>query len=346
VFIVYAVIIFAILIFVHELGHFIAARVSGISVREFALGMGPKLFKKQGKQTLFSIRAFPIGGFCALEGEDEDSEDPHAFNNRPIPARALTLVAGSLMNILLAILLLSIIIFVAGEPTTKIAEISADSPALSAGLTEGDQIVSLNGETIKSWADISAYVTDFNQRAASGEVTDDAAAIEVLRADGSRETIKTAFYEDADGNMKIGITPVIGHSPGFAFRSIGYGAHATWNMTKMMFATLGDLFTGKAGIDSLTGPVGIVKTVGDTAQMGFGYVVQLAALISLNLGIVNLLPLPALDGGRILFLIVRLFTGKRVSDTVEGRIHLVGFVLLIALMIYVTVIDVNRFILN
>lgn len=345
-FIVYAIIIFAILIFVHELGHFIAARVSGISVREFALGMGPKLFKKQGKQTLFSIRAFPIGGFCAMEGEDEDSADPHAFNNRPIPARALTLVAGSLMNILLAILLLSIIIFSAGEPTTKIAEIGADSPALGAGLVEGDQIVSINGEPIKSWADISAYVTDFNQRVASGEVTGDAAAIEVLRADGSRETIKTAFYEDAEGNMKIGITPVIGHSAGFAFRSIGYGANATWSMTKMMFATLRDLFTGKAGIDSLTGPVGIVKTVGDTAQMGFGYVVQLAALISLNLGIVNLLPLPALDGGRILFLIVRIFTGKRVSDTVEGRIHLVGFVLLIALMVYVTVIDVNRFILN
>jgi regulator of sigma E protease len=146
--------------------------------------------------------------------------------------------------------------------------------------------------------------------------------------------------------MKIGVTPVMTRGPVFAIKSIGYGAQSTWNMTKMMYDVIGGLFTGKVGMDQLTGPVGIVKTVGDSAKIGFAYVVQLAALISLNLGIVNLLPLPALDGGRLLFLVVRLFTGKRISDKVEGRIHLIGFLLLILLMIYITVIDVDRFIIS
>jgi regulator of sigma E protease len=154
------------------------------------------------------------------------------------------------------------------------------------------------------------------------------------------------MFKGSDDIYRVGITPTMERSPGHFFRSFALGGEATWGMTKMMYKVIGDLFTGKANIDQLTGPVGIVKAVGDTAKVGGNYVVELAALISLNLGIVNLLPLPALDGGRILFLVIRLFTGKRVSDALEARIHTIGIIALFALMGYITLIDVNRFIIN
>jgi regulator of sigma E protease len=251
-FIVYAIIIFALLILVHELGHLITAKSVGVSVEEFALGMGPRLASFERGGTIYSIRPFPIGGFCRMEGEDEESDNPGAFNNRPIPARALVLFAGSLMNVLLCILMLSILIFVYSE----------------------------------------------------------------------HHTILTFF------------------------QSFGRGFMATGQIMKMMYEVIVQLFTGHASMDDLTGPVGIVKAVSDSAKLGFAYVVQLAAFISLNLGIVNLLPLPALDGGRIVFLIIRIFTGKRISDSLEGKIHLAGIVLLFGLMIYITFKDVGRFIIK
>jgi regulator of sigma E protease len=165
----------------------------------------------------------------------------------------------------------------------------------------------------------------------------------VKTSDGDVKVINAALYKNEDGNYKIGITPKMEHPPSYALKSIKYGFIATWNMTKMMYSVIGQLFTGEAGMDQLTGPIGIVKAVGDTAKYGALYVIEFAALISLNLGIVNLLPFPALDGGRIVFLIVRLFTGKRVSDAFEGKFHLVGFILLIGLMLYVTAIDITRF---
>ncbi|MDR0852295.1 MAG: RIP metalloprotease RseP [Clostridiales Family XIII bacterium] len=365
-FIVYAIIIFAFLIFVHELGHFLTARAVGIRVREFAIGMGPKLLKKQKGETLYSLRAFPIGGFCAMEGEDEDSDDPRAFNNRPIPARAIVLVAGSLMNILLAIVLLSIVVFSGGQPVPTVKEFTSESHAAEAGLRPGDTVRSINGEKVQSWQDLSGIVTSINaQHGTLGGDADSSVSIVggdkptgslpesvpltlVVRGqDGKDRTVVTNMYFDPEAeNYKIGIIPKISRSPGFAVKSIGYGAAATWEMSKMMYGVLGQLVTGRTGIDQLTGPVGIVKTVGDAAKYGFIYILQLAALISLNLGIVNLLPFPALDGGRILFLIIRLFTGKRISDSVEGKIHLAGILLLFGLMIFVTVLDVDRFILQ
>jgi len=247
-FIVYAIIIFALIIFVHELGHLLSAKLVKIHVDEFALGMGPRVFQRERGGTIYSLRPIPIGGFCKMEGEDEESDNPRAFNNRPVPARALVLLSGSLFNVLAAIIALWLLIFFA--------------------------------------------------------------------------------YSD--------------HSFSAFFESFWRGILATGKITEMMYHVIGQLFTGQVGIDSLTGPVGIVKAVGDTAKMGFSYLIQLTALISLNLGIVNLLPIPALDGGRILFLIIRLFTGKAISDSLEGKIHMIGIALLFALMIFITVIDFGR----
>jgi regulator of sigma E protease len=353
-FVVYAILIFALLIFVHEFGHLITAKAVGIRVKEFAIGMGPRLLSVERGETRYSIRPFPIGGFCAMEGEDEDSDDPRAFNNRPVPARALVLVAGSGMNILLAILMLSVLIFVNGEPQARVNTLTADSPAAAAGLRTGDEILSVNGAEVSSWTEVSDRLaravegapSHRSENADTGSVPAPSVELRVRHDDGSEQTISARMYEDGSGTYRVGITPVMARSPGFFFRSFALGGEMTVGMGRMMYNVLGDLFTGKAGIDQLTGPVGIVKAVGDTAKVGGSYVIELAALISLNLGIVNLLPLPALDGGRILFLVIRLFTGRRVSDALEARIHTIGILALFALMGYITLIDVNRFIIK
>ncbi|MDR1778479.1 MAG: RIP metalloprotease RseP [Clostridiales Family XIII bacterium] len=345
-YILVAILIFAILIFVHELGHFMAARAGGIGVREFAIGMGPKILKRQKGETLYSLRVLPIGGFCAMVGEDEDSEDPKAFTNRPIPARIITLFAGSLMNILLAIVLVSMLIFSFGEPTTTLDEVEETSSAAALGLAPGDTILAINGQKVKKWEDVSNIILEINEDLPADGAAPTATVL-YKNAAGEQKTIEVTLYKPTeDDYYKIGITSRYGKSVGLFFRSFGYGTQSCLNMMKMMYSTIGQLFTGKASVNELTGPVGIVKAVEESQKEGLIYVIQLAALISLNLGIVNLLPLPALDGGRIVFQIIRIFTGKRVSDELEGKIHLVGIVLLFALMIYITVIDVDRFILN
>ena len=335
-YIIYAVIIFCLLITVHEFGHLITAKAVGIKVNEFAIGMGPKLFGFGKGETKYSLRAFPIGGYCAMEGEDEDSDDPRAFNNKGFWAKALVVVAGSLMNAILAIIVLSMVIFSIGSPTTTLSKVPHGGPAAEAGIAAGDTITSIDGKKIEKWEDLGTEIA---------AAKDKAVDVTVTHADGTSQTLTTQITKNDEGNPIIGVETKMVRTPGSFFTSIGKGFLATGSMAKMMYNVVGDLFTGKASFNDFTGPVGIVKAVGDSAKVGFVNVAYLAALISLNLAIINLLPLPALDGGRLLFLIIRLFTGKRISDNVEGRIHFVGIMLLFALMIYITVIDVDRFIL-
>jgi regulator of sigma E protease len=348
--IVYAIIIFLLLIFVHETGHFLTAKATGIQVNEFALGMGPKIFSVQRGETKYSLRWIPIGGYCAMEGEDEESVNPRAFGNKPARVRALVLFAGALMNVVLAIVLLALVIFAGGEPTRSIETVAETAPAYADGLRPGDELLSIDGIAIEKWADISAALADVTALSPQTPSVSSAASEEtavqllVLR-DGRELTLHTHLYRDEDGNQKIGVTPVFARTVPFFFKSFGYGAQATFGMARMMYEVLGDLFTGQAGIDQLTGPVGIVKTVGESAQYGFIYLVQLTALISLNLGIVNLLPFPALDGGRLIFLLIRKITGKAITDKIEGRVHLAGILVLFGLMALITVQDVSRFIL-
>jgi regulator of sigma E protease len=335
--IVYAIIIFLLLIFVHETGHFLTAKATGIQVNEFSLGMGPKIFSVQRGETKYSLRWIPVGGYCAMEGEDEESQNPRAFGNKSAPVRALVLFAGSLMNVVLAIILVSTVIFSGGEPTRSIETVSETAPAYADGLRPGDELVSINGFELNKWADVYTALSP----AASEET---AVRLVILRG-GTEQTIDTHFYRDEAGDLKIGISPVFARSVPFFFKSFGYGAQATFGMARMMYEVLGDLVTGQAGMDQLTGPVGIVKTVGDSAKYGFIYIVQLTALISLNLGIVNLLPFPALDGGRLIFLLIRRITGKAITDKIEGRVHLVGILVLFGFMALITVQDVSRFLL-
>ncbi|MCL2699802.1 MAG: RIP metalloprotease RseP [Defluviitaleaceae bacterium] len=338
--IVYAILVFLLLIFVHEFGHLISAKLCGIRVNEFALGMGPKLIGFTKGETKYSFRAVPFGGYCLMEGEDEESDDPRAFGNKPVRIRALVLFAGSLMNILLAVVLLSLLIFSIGTPTRVLADVGTETPAYAAGLRPGDELVSINGTPVKEWDEISPILNRI-----ANEVPEAILVVTVLR-DGAERTIETHLYEDANGNLKLGISPEFARSPGLFFQSFGYGARATFLMGQMMYKVLGELFTGKAGMDQLTGPVGIVVVVGDTARLGFGYLIQLTALISLNLAIINLLPFPALDGGRLVFLAIRKATGKTITDTIEGRVHLIGIIVLFAFMALITMQDIGRFFFN
>lgn len=330
--IIYAIIIFCLLIFVHELGHFIVAKACGVKVNEFAIGMGPAIFKKQKGETLYAVRLFPIGGFCAMEGEDEDSEDDRAFNNKPAWQRALVLTAGSFMNLLTAVVLMIVIAFVVGQATTTINEVLDDSPAYRAGMMSGDRIVEVDGTAVDEWNDVITYI---------GESSRDTADI-VVERDGAQQTLTAALeYDKESGRNKIGITPEMKHS---VAGSVGSGMKNTWNMTVMMYKVIKQLFTGDVSVSELSGPVGIVYAVNQSAKAGVIYVVYLASLLSLNLAIMNMLPFPALDGGRLLFLLIRKITGKRITDAIEGKIHFIGIILLMVLMVYVTWNDIVKFI--
>lgn len=331
--IIYALIIFCLLIFVHELGHFIVAKACGVKVNEFAIGMGPAIFSKQKGETKYSIRIFPIGGYCAMEGEDEDSDEPRALNNQPAWQRACILAAGSVMNFITCVILLIIIAFWVGTATTTIDQVAKDSPAEKAGIVSGDTVVSIDGEEIRAWDDLIQAV---------GYSKEDSAEITVERG-GKTEVLTTQLeYDKKAGRNMIGITPVMEHSFG---KAVTGGIRNTGSMTVMMYQVLKQLFTGEVSVKELSGPVGIVYATSEAAKSGIMYVIYLAALLSLNLAIINMLPFPALDGGRLLFLVIRLFTGKRVSDETEGKIHFIGICLLFVLMIYVTFNDVIRFII-
>ncbi len=337
-----AILLFCVMIFPHELGHFIAAKRCGVRVNEFAFGMGPVIWKKQRGETLHSIRLLPIGGFCAMEGEDEESEDERAFGNKKAWQKIVILAAGSLMNVLCAIIIMCIVVGVRGFATTTIGQITGGSAAEASGLAVGDKIISIttSQETyqIDQWADVS--------EAMNSVTSGDAITIGYERG-GSSYTVDAnptlSEGVDSQGNTVnyyvLGISCKISHSP---FKALVAGTQSTWAMTKMMFAALLQLFTGEASPDELTGPVGMVQMVSKTTEYGFWYYGFLTALICLNLAVINMLPLPALDGGRIIFVLYSALTGKQVSEKVEGTIHLAGLALLMLLMIYVTFNDVER----
>ncbi len=337
-----AILLFCVMIFPHELGHFIAAKRCGVRVNEFAFGMGPVIWKKQRGETLHSIRLLPIGGFCAMEGEDEESEDERAFGNKKPWQKIVILAAGSLMNVLCAIIIMCIVVGVRGFATTTIGQITGGSAAEASGLAVGDKIISITTtqETyeIDQWADVS--------EAMNSVTSGDGITIGYERG-GSSYTVDAnptlSEGVDSQGNTVnyyvLGISCKISHSP---FKALVAGTQSTWAMTKMMFAALLQLFTGEASPDELTGPVGMVQMVSKTTEYGFWYYGFLTALICLNLAVINMLPLPALDGGRIIFVLYSALTGKQVSEKVEGTIHLAGLALLMLLMIYVTFNDVER----
>ncbi len=330
--VIYVILLFVLMIFPHELGHFIAAKACRVQVNEFAFGMGPALFKKQGRETLYSVRAVPVGGYCAMEGEDteEASDNPRAFNNKKWWQKIIILVAGAAMNVLIAVLALTIISAVYGMTTTVIEEVSGGSPAMEAGIEAGDEVIAVGGERVESWSDVGTYIAENIESDGSVDIT--------VAGDSGERTV-TVLPEETDGRLTVGITCKVSHN---VFRAIVNGATGAWDMTVMMVDAFKQLFASGDFVNQVSGPVGIVSAVSETTTYGGVYYVYLVALISLNLAFINLLPFPALDGGRIIFVIIRLITGKAITDKMEGTVHMIGMMCLLGLFVFVTWNDITR----
>lgn len=326
-----AVFVFLMVILFHEFGHFIVAKISGVKVNEFSIGMGPKIFQKQKGETKYSIRMLPIGGYVSMEGEDENSNDPRSFNKVPALSRIAVIGAGATMNFILAIIVLSIVSYNVGMPTTRVLKTAEDSPAQSVGIKEGDKILEINNKEVQSWDSI---VKEINKSDPNKEIK-----VTILR---NKEIIKYPIKPmiSEDNKIMIGIYPSFESS---FFSAIKGGFQKTGAMLMLMFDFLKMIFRGQVGTKDLSGPIGVIYTIGEAAKYGVTELLYLMGFISVNLGFFNLLPLPALDGSRIVFLFLEIIRGKAFDPEKEGFIHFVGFVLLILLMLMVTYSDIIRF---
>lgn len=323
------VLVFGLIVFVHEFGHFALAKANGIVVHEFALGMGPAIFTKKGKETTYAIRAFPIGGYVRMEGEEEASELSGSFSEKNPWQRLSVIFAGPVMNFVLAVVLLVIVFFTIGFPSTLVNEVVEGGPADLAGITRGDRVLSLDGQPIDDWSELVASI----------EGTEGAPFTLTIERDGMEDTLTLeAAFDEEVGRYLIGISPRFEKSPG---RSITMAFEEVKTLTLGIFDFLAALPRGEVK-GELVGPVGIVSLVGEAAGVGVMNVLYLAAYISINLGIVNLLPFPALDGGRILFILVEILKGSPVDPEKERYVHTVGFILLIGLMLFMVFRDVMR----
>jgi regulator of sigma E protease len=324
-----AIFVFLIVILIHELGHFTVAKMVGIKVNELSIGMGPRFYHRKRGDTEYSIRALPIGGYVKMEGEDEESDDPRGFSKKSPLARIAVVAAGAIMNFILAIIVLAIISFMVGEPTTTISEIIENSPAESAGLRPGDNIISISDNEIESWDDIVNNIENSD--------IDSQLEIEVERDSDIISIFVTPRIED--GRKIIGIVP---EGEGNLIVAIREGFSNTVYFIKLMFDFIITALNGNVSVDDLAGPLGVISAVNQAANQGIISLLYLLAFISVNLGFINLLPFPALDGGRIVFLVVELVRGKPLDQKKEGLIHFIGLILLFALMIFVTYNDILR----
>ncbi len=339
----YFVIILGIIVFVHEFGHFFFAKLFGIYVYEFSIGMGPQIFKKKDKkgETEYSLRAIPIGGFCSLagEGSDDDKKLPknRLLQSKPVWQRFLVMFFGAGNNFLLALIVLFGIGLISGSPSisTVIKDVVSNSPAYVAGIMPNDDIKYINGNRTKTLDDVQLYLT----------IADGETEITVLR-DGTEKTIKVTPLPEEEQKEKgysYGIEFNQEHEYGF-FNAIKYSFTKFGSLVRQMVMTFKGLFTGGISVKELSGPVGIFTAVDQTKSAGLSNLFYLLALLSLNVGFVNLIPFPAFDGGRILFLIIEKIKGKPVKPETENLIHTIGFFILLALIIYVTVNDIIRLI--
>lgn len=322
-----------VLVIPHELGHMIVAKLCGVKVNEFSVGMGPCIFKRKKGETQYSVRIFPLGGYCAMEGEDGESDNPRAFNNKTSLQKFYILIAGVTMNIIIAIVGLSIAIGIGGIPTNKIDEVMPGSPAYIAGLESGDEIIEISGNKVNSWEDVKKYINeaDVNKKI---EIT-------AKRKDGTVTMSMNPEYDKETKSNKIGITATLSRSPA---KCIAYGSKTTWEMTKLIFEAFQKMVTGNFNKDDVAGPIGMVKVVDQTSNYGGRAYLMLLALVSINLAIFNLIPIPGLDGGKIFFIFLKIISGGRINDDMEYKATMVGMVVLISLFVLVTINDlINLF---
>ncbi|MBD8031787.1 MULTISPECIES: RIP metalloprotease RseP [Solibacillus] len=409
------ILIFGSLVFFHELGHFLLAKRAGIMVREFAIGMGPKIFGMTKGETIYTLRLLPIGGYVRMAGEDTDTvelqpgyrvalitnednivekiilnqkthyqnvifleveradlerelwiegydEDDQfvrynvsrtamvvengmeqmiapldrQFNSKSVGARAMAIFAGPLFNFILAFFIFLVIGLIQGIPSEEpiIAEVIDNNVASNAGIMEGDKVVKVNGQAISTWEQLSTQIYDNPNKTLTFEVERETGN-EIIEL-----TPKQVEQEDGATYGQIGVMRTMEKNP---LKAVVYGVEETYNMIVLIGTLVGKLVTGQFSIDALSGPVGIYKTTETVVTFGLYNILYFAAMLSVNLGIMNLLPLPALDGGRLLFFAVEAVRGKPIDRQKEGMVHFVGILLLMILMVVVTWNDIQRF---
>lgn len=339
--IILALVIFSLIIVIHEMGHFLLAKKNGICVTEFSVGMGPRIVSFTKGETRYSLKILPFGGSCMMLGEDGASDDERSFGKKSVWARISVVVAGPIFNFILAFLLSLFIVGSIGYDSPVIYQVMDGYPAQEAGLQAGDKIVKINNENVHLYREIVVFV-QFNQ----GET-----ATVVYERDGEQysATLKPKLDEET-GTYLYGFKGAGTRVKGDAITTIKYSAYEVKYWVVTTVKSLGMVFKGKVTADDVQGPVGIVNTIGQTYEesksSGAFYVwlnmINISILLSANLGVMNLLPLPALDGGRLVFLVIEAIRGKAIDQEKEGMVHFVGLMLLMALMVFVMFNDIRR----
>ncbi|MDU1399201.1 RIP metalloprotease RseP [Finegoldia magna] len=329
--IISSIIIFLLVILIHEFGHFIVAKMNGVSVLEFSIGMGPKLFQRESNGTLYSLRVLPVGGYCQLEGEDEENDSPNSLNNQSPLVRLKVILAGAIMNFILAFILLILLMSVS-RVSTEVSGVIKDSPAYSSGIQTGDQIVSINGENVSDGEELLKSIKE-----SKGDLN-----IGVIRDSQSKNIKVTPRLENNIRKIGVNFQEEYNIKNFSIVKGFKKGLITFLNLTGMLYKFLGMLITGQLGLGGVSGPVGVVKEIGNAAKTGVPNLIFLLAYININLGVFNLLPIPALDGGRAIFILIEMIFGKKISQEKEGYIHMVGLILLLALIAIVTIKDVIK----
>lgn len=344
--IIYSILVLALIILVHEVGHFVAARRAGIQVYEFSLGFGPRIAsvnkKKEGEeprqdQTEFSLRLFPIGGYVRMAGESPDDEDSPWGLNKATPLQRMgVLAAGPGMNFVLAVFLFVCAFTLIGipEPIDKavIGEVVTGQPAAEAGMLKGDRVVNIGGQNVETWEQLVSAI----HASKPGEDLP-------LVIERQGEILEIAAIPEFNVTTKV---PVLGISPTVSFHKSGLwdgikaGFVNTYMTTVLMLQGLVQIITGTVSTTELAGPVGITRMIGDAAQGGLVYLINFTAMLSINLGVINLLPFPALDGSRIVFSGLEMVRRRPLDPEREGMIHLIGFIILMSLIALVTYNDI------
>jgi len=333
--IIVAILVFGVLIFVHELGHYLVARWSGVQVNEFALGMGPVLFKVVRGETQYSLRLVPFGGFCSMEGDDEESDNPHAFGKAPVVRRILIIVSGAVMNLLLGFAILTFLSAQQDYFGSTVVHDFHEGATSSGQLQERDKILEVNGHRVRTDNDLRYEF----MRDRDGVMT------MLVERGGERVRLDNVTFqmrELEDGTQAIVVDFRIQAVEKTVGGVIANSLNWTQSIIKTVWGSLVDLVTGRYGLNQLSGPVGVTTVIGEATSMGWEPLLQLVSFITVNLGVFNLLPLPALDGGRLLFLLLEAVRRKPVNPKYEGWVHAVGFMLLIGLMVVVTFNDVAK----
>lgn len=346
-----AILIFGIIVTVHEFGHFICAKLSGIKVLEFSVGMGPKLIQRKKGETKYSLRLLPVGGYCAMEGEDSTNDDPRSFRNAKLWKRMIVLVAGAFMNFVLGFVTLVVLMGLMDEvPTTVISGFSGVrnedgtvtyyAESYETGLRHDDKFISIDGTRIYSTLDINYVFNDL----------DESVGHKVVVKRGGKKVIldNVIFHDKAEGGNAVDFGIVCKKkTPLTVMKGSG---DVFMSMTHIVSLSLKQMLTGKMHKEDVSGPVGVVSTISEAAKDTKGIkeavenILYMTALITINVGIFNLLPIPGLDGGRLLFCLIELVRRKPVKPEHEGYVHLAGMILLFGVMIFATYNDIIKLI--